>query len=344
VSEPPRASAGGQPPAARSEAAARVNTLICTNAEFLQHAAVCLASLLANNPGLFFEIVVVRRTGEALDEAKLRRSLTRFPNHALRFQAFAIPENLLLPLNPEAHYTIDTYTRLWVQEFFPPGTGRVLYLDADIVVAGDIAPLWSTDLGGALMGVVDIPGSDRGATRLAMRLEDGYFNAGVMLIDLPQWRETKAAEAVLAYVRANPERVLYDQDALNACFHARRKPLDYKWNVIRPFYRETPALPLPRAEIEAVRRDAVIIHFNGGSKPWSYFCDHPRRAEYGKYLRMTEWRGFVPADRTPLNRVRKALSSLLPGAVKAPLKALGGRLAGALARVLGARSRPAGAA
>jgi lipopolysaccharide biosynthesis glycosyltransferase len=297
---------------------------------------VCLASILTNNQDLFFNLVIVAQAGETLEEEKLRRSLSRFSNHTLTFQAFVIPRNLLLPLNPLAHYTLDTYTRLWLGEFFPATSKRVLYLDADIVVVGSIAPLWNVDLTGALMGAVDIPGSDRGVTRLAMRPEDGYFNAGMLLIDLEQWRATRAEETVLEYIRVNPERVLYDQDALNACFHARTKRLDYKWNVIRPFYREPLELPLPRAEIEQIRREAVVIHFNGGSKPWSYFCDHPRRAEYEKYLRMTEWRDYVPPDRTPLNMLRKAAAAMLPDAAKARLKAAISQLA--------PRRRTAGAA
>ena len=227
-----------------------------------------------------------------------------------------------MPLNPLAHYTIDTYTRLWVNEFFGANIDRVLYLDADIVVVDSIAPLWTTDLDGALMGAVDIPGSDRGVTRLAMRAEDGYFNAGVLIIDVAQWRASRAEQIVIDYIRKNPDRVLYDQDALNACFHACTKRLDYRWNVIRPFYREPLVLPLPRAEIEAIRREARIIHFNGGSKPWSYFCDHPRRAEYQRYLRMTEWRDYVPPDRTPLNMLRKGISSILPDPVKHRLKSI----------------------
>jgi len=299
----------------------RVDLLLCTNNLFLQHAAVCLASILTNNQESFFNIVIVAQLGETLDEDKLRRSLSRFPNHTLTFRSFEIPRHLLLPLNPAAHYTLDTYTRLWVGEFFPPTSRRVLYLDADIVVAGSIAPLWNVDLAGALMGAVDIPGSDRGVTRLGLRFEDGYFNAGVLLIDLAQWRATRAEEEVIDYIRANPERVLYDQDALNACFRAKTKRLDYKWNVIRPFFREPLALPLPRAEIEMIRREATIIHFNGDSKPWSYFCDHPRQADYQKYLRMTEWRNYVPPDRTPLNRLRKAVAAVLPEAAKARIRA-----------------------
>jgi len=310
-------------------AATTVHTLFCTNATYLQHMAVCLVSLVMNNPELFFDIMIVCQQGERLDEAKLRRSMAQFPNQSLNFRAFQMPRDLLLPLNPLAHYTPDVYSRLWIGEFFPPQVTRVLYLDADMVVVSSIAPLWNADLGGALMAAVDIPGSDRGVTRLAMRPEDGYFNSGVLLIDLAQWRATRAEETVIDYIRANPERVLYDQDALNACFHSRTKRLDYAWNVIWPFYREPPTLPLKQREIAAVRREARIIHFNGGSKPWSYFCDHPRRTEYDRYLRMTEWRDFVPPDRTPLNRLRKVLSGVLPASVKAGLKAA---IAGAMAR------------
>jgi lipopolysaccharide biosynthesis glycosyltransferase len=293
-----------------------VHTLLCTNALFLQHAAVCITSLLANNPNLFFDIVIIHQPAETLEEAKLRRSLAQFPNHALSFRSFAIPPELVLPLIPLSHYTLDTYTRLWVGEFFPADVNRVLYLDADMVVVGSIAALWQVDLGGALMGAVDIPGSDQGVRLLGMRMEDGYFNAGMLIIDLQQWRATGASDVVVEYIQKNPERVTYDQDALNACFRHRTKRLDYKWNVIRPFYREPTPLPLAPAEIKRIRQDALIIHFNGGSKPWSYFCDHPRRSEYDRYLRMTEWRDYVPPDYTPLNRVRKAISAVLPQSIK----------------------------
>lgn len=299
-----------------------VPTLLCTNELFLQHAAVCMASLVENNPGLFFDFVIGFQPTENLDADRLRRSLSRFANHSLTFRRFAIPSDIILPVMPGTHYTLETYLRLWVEEFFPPDVERVLYLDSDMVVVGDIAPMWNVDLDGALMGAVDIPGSDRGVTLLRMRPEDGYFNAGMLLIDLRQWRAIDAGKMVIAYIQQHPERVEYDQDALNACFCHCTKRLDYKWNVIRPFYREPIPLPLARAEIEQIRRDAVIIHFNGGSKPWSYFCDHPARSEYHKYLLLTDWRDYVPPDRTPLNMVRKAVSVVLPAPIRRLLKAM----------------------
>jgi lipopolysaccharide biosynthesis glycosyltransferase len=303
-----------------------VHVLLCANALYLQHVAVCLASLLANNRGLFFDVVFVGRASEKVDVDKLRRSLSRFPNQTLTIRSFTPPADRVLPLNPRAIYTLDTWTRLWAADFFPESVDRVLYLDSDVVVVGDIRPLWNTDLGGALLGTVDIPGSQRGITKLGMRAEDGYFNAGMLLIDLKQWREIGAMQTVLDFVSANLDRLPdVDQDALNACFHGRRKRLDYKWNVIWPFFREPLALPLAREQIEVVRREACIIHYNGLSKPWSYFCDHPRKAEYEKYLRMTEWRDFVPPDRTPLNILRKQISAILPGRVKEFLKGIAGQ-------------------
>ena len=300
----------------------RLQLLICSNSLYLQHAAVCLTSMLANNPDLFFNIVVAARPGEALNEEKLRRSLAPFPHHRLQVRQFSAPDGPMLPLNPRTHYSVDIWTRLWVAEFFGDDVDRVLYLDSDTVVVGSLAPLWSTELEGALLGAVDIPGSLRGVDNLGMRADDGYFNSGVLLIDLGQWRRTGALHAVLEYVAANHERLRDpDQDALNGCFHARRKRLEYKWNAIWPFFREPLALPLPRAEIEAVRREARIIHFNGWSKPWSYLSPHPRKAEYEKYLRLTEWRDFVPPDRTPMNRLRKGASVVLPKGVKKLLRA-----------------------
>jgi lipopolysaccharide biosynthesis glycosyltransferase len=300
-----------------------VHVLVCTNARYLQHAAVCLTSLLANNSDLFFDIIVVGRASEALEEDKLRRSLGRFSNFVLAFRKFTPPKDQLLPLNPGAHYTLDNWTRLWVGEFFPENVQRVLYLDSDIVVVGNVAHLWRTKLNGALLGAVDIPGSEHGVSHLGMRAEDGYFNSGVLLIDLKQWRETRALETILSYVDAHPEEMMrnVDQEALNACFYSRRKRLDYKWNVVWPFYFRPSPLGLTPAEIEAVRREACIIHFNGSSKPWSYMCGHPCKSEYKKYLRMTEWYDYVPEDRTTANRLRKAMSAVLPVELKRFLKA-----------------------
>ena len=95
----------------------------------MQHAAVCLASVLVNNPDLSFDIVIAgRATTGPLDEGRLRRSLEKFSNYSLTFYEFLPPADLLLPLEAHAHQSIDAYARLWVGQFFPEGSESSIIL------------------------------------------------------------------------------------------------------------------------------------------------------------------------------------------------------------------------
>jgi lipopolysaccharide biosynthesis glycosyltransferase len=149
----------------------------------------------------------------------------------------------------------------------------------------------------------------------------GYFNSGVMLIDLARWRSSNAFNRVLAYIVEN-RAILNDpdQDALNATLYAERMALDYVWNVISSFYFAYHDLRTSQAEIQRVRLGARIVHFNGASKPWSYFSRHPRRGDYYRYLRLTPWRDFRPADQTLVNRFRRAAGWVLPEFIKRRLR------------------------
>jgi lipopolysaccharide biosynthesis glycosyltransferase len=308
----------------------QVPTLVGTDATYLQHTAVCLVSLLVNNPELFFDIVVVRRPAKEFDEDKLHRSLAPFQNYRLTFKELSIRPDVSLPSAAHYQVTADTYSRFWVEEFFAEDVDRVLCLDVDMVIVGSIAPLWNTDLEGRLVGVVDIPGAGIASTRIGLRAEDGYFNSGVLLIDLKQWRETQMRDVLLDYMRTHPEYMVYtpDQDTLNACLYNRKKSLDPRWNAIWTFFQEQQPVPLSTTELQSIRREARIIHYNIRPKPWSYFSIHPRKDEYEKYLKMTEWRNFVPPDRTLINRVRKLAARLLPTSARRGIRRLERRLRG----------------
>ena len=212
-----------------------ITILACTNRKYFQHAGVMLASMLANSPASRFEIVVVSGDGTAAERGKLERTLAQFANARLTIRDFHLDRGLHTP----AAYSPDIFTRLWVEDFFGPEVERVLYLDSDMVVLADIAGLWDTPLEGKLLGAVDIPGATK-PQKLGTPVGEGYFNSGVLLIDLARWRAIGARAQVLAVLaERGTEFDDPDQDALNICFHADRKRLDYRWNVITPFYRRS---------------------------------------------------------------------------------------------------------
>lgn len=299
-----------------------IQTLFCINATYAQHAAVCIVSLLDNNRNLNFNIVVATTQPLGVSESALRASIAPYPNVHLSVKQFDPARELVVR---GAHRSIDAYTRLWVEDFFPETVSRVLYLDSDMVVVGSIADLWRMDLGDQLLAATTIPGAAAACRPLSVPEEYGYFQSGVLLINLAKWRESGAFERIRNWLAANGTTAADDQDALNACFYYQRVVLPHIWNVIVPFYYDHHPLGITEVERQEIRRDARIVHFNVPSKPWFYMSRHPRREEYWRYLKLTEWRDYQPRDKSLFNWSKKTFVPYLPKRVQTYLRAnLGG--------------------
>jgi lipopolysaccharide biosynthesis glycosyltransferase len=300
------------------EAVETMHVLLCCNALYFQHLSVVITSLAEHTTTRTINVVVAIEQDSPEGISKLQGTLRRFPHLTVSFRVFRPGPELQLPVR--AHYTRDIYTRLWIADFFDATVDRVLYLDCDMVIVGSLEQLWTAPLDGRTLGAVSIPGSTR-CPMFGIPEVFGYFNSGVLLVDLARWRQIGAFQRVLEYILQNRAALIDpDQDALNATLYDERTKLDYIWNVTSPFYFDYHDLRLSPTEVRRVQQQARVIHFNGASKPWSYFSRHPRRGDYYRILRLTAWRDFRPPDRTPLNRLRRLAGMLLPDIVKRRLK------------------------
>ena len=156
------------------------------------------------------------------------------------------------------------FARLLLPWLFSDDTRRILYLDADLLVLDDLRPIWDLDLDGAAVGGV-LDTLDLAIKQGMPGLEGvpavtDYFNAGVLLIDLPQWREERISERAFAYLSAHPQSPFGDQDALNFACDGLWKKLDQRWNF--QDHHETRI-----ADMTPTERPA-IVHFVTGEKPW----------------------------------------------------------------------------
>ncbi|WP_085314674.1 glycosyltransferase [Derxia lacustris] len=171
-----------------------------------------------------------------------------------------------------AHTTVSTMDRLMLPDLLP-GCGKVIYLDVDTLVLGDLAELWSIDLGTAPIAgksstfalwrsgynlvyhaARSLPHEQAWQLRRAMHargpLMFDAFNAGVVVMNLDRMRADDFAARYLPLV----ERYgCNDQDALNVYARTERIPLGVEWNAV-------PA--------QDVTDGAKILHFAGGVKPW----------------------------------------------------------------------------
>jgi lipopolysaccharide biosynthesis glycosyltransferase len=87
-----------------------------------------------------------------------------------------------------------------------------------------------------------------------------YFNAGVLLIDLPRWRKERISERTLDYLARHPLSPFSDQDALNVACDGLWKRLDLRWNFQNHY--ETSISDMGPMEKPAV------VHFVTSLKPW----------------------------------------------------------------------------
>ncbi len=205
----------------------RIDLVTGCDGDFARHLAAMLLSLTETNPQHDFAVSVLWN-GSASDRLKFERVLQGTPFSYSLIDISA--DDTLAGLTVSAdmlHVTKMTYARLLVGALLPPKIDRVLYLDGDIIVRGDIGPLWTTDLGGKTAGaVIDLPHYARKST-LGLPPDAPYFNAGVLLIDLERWRRLKIGERAAEFARDHWDRMQWgDQCALNFVLQDDWKVLD----------------------------------------------------------------------------------------------------------------------
>ncbi len=207
-------------------------------------------------------------------------------------------------LEAARHLTAAAYLRLFIPSLLPDEIKRVLYLDCDILVRGDLIGLWNTKMVGAsTAAVIDyaIPQIEhpfsgvKDFRDLGISPDSPYFNSGVLLLDLSQWRGGGVAKAALSYaVEHGAALGNCDQDALNATLPGGWLSLDYRWNVQSALFylHDLPDSAFNR-ELSQIRpallKEAKIIHFTGTPKPWNHWSGHPATDDWAKALLSSGW-------------------------------------------------------
>ncbi len=182
--------------------------------------------------------------------------------------------------------------RLLLYRYLPVEEKRALYLDCDILVNQDLTELYETDLKGNALGVIFDPHiewyylSRNIDYKKSIGLKKGflYFNSGVLLIDLEQWRQKNIADSVLSYKEKFPHIGYNDQDVLNFFFEGEVKYLDMRFNfqgkLARDFFRGKILKNLSYPCSVPI----VIFHDTGAKKAWSAKTSHFTGICFEKYF------------------------------------------------------------
>lgn len=177
---------------------------------------------------------------------------------------------------------------------------KILYLDCDLTIHGDVTSIFSLET--APFALAAVPAGRIVAhlsKKACQKMEDHfralgmthpyrYFNTGVLYIDVARWNRENLGHRTLEFIRQNPDLCpLPDEDGLNAILDGNIAQLSPIWNTRPP----------PRwHKVPFGFASPVIIHHAGGLKPWRRFCqgkalfpDLTAYRLYEDFLRDSPW-------------------------------------------------------
>ncbi|NUB46407.1 hypothetical protein GEU84_018605 [Fertoebacter nigrum] len=256
---------------------------------FVQPTVISAFSLLTHRPANITLRFLLTEDAPALAAATTRLQHL-FPGASIECR---VEPALDHGMTTRGHVSAATLARLMLPRLVEQPT---LYLDGDTLVCRDIAAAFATPLLGLPIAACRDPGiqkalhhRDHGgfASRKSQQhLRDmgkighlvdvpNYFNAGVILFDLPRIRaegfDSQMQDIAAAVALRETYKLRFnDQNWLNHVFKGRVAPMDPAWNAFwgNRMTNRAPFPPDARAAYAPSRADPGLVHFTGRTKPW----------------------------------------------------------------------------
>ena len=296
----------------------KIHIAVCLDKGYVMPTGVMMYSICINNQDVVIDFhVLVDESVQEKEQQDLRDTINNFEGKRAVFYSLKSMTTLNFPL-VKKHLTRAAYYRLFLSDILPSAIEKVLYLDGDIIVRHSLLPLWNIDLTNYAVGIVMdvLDGDIKIYNRLRYPYQKGYFNSGVLLINLKYWRDNQIVKEFVEYLNNFPERILQeDQDVMNVVLQEKKLMLPVKYNLQTAFLRKDPSWDYWKHESEVKMgiEDPVIVHFTSKWKPW--FADlkfpHPYRSTFWMYQCQTKWKNCSFDRRSLYMKIRNYIGDIM---------------------------------
>ena len=240
-----------------------MNLIIAINEKYIEPAKTMLYSLACQQK----EELIIYLLQSSICKEKLEE-LDNFIHRKChgKLNVICIDKDIFTNVPINKWWTEETYYRLIAFELLPKDVERVLWLDADIIVKGNVSELYRQPFD-KNYAVVCAEDTKKNHLRLGLSDEHRYFNAGVMLFNFEAIRRDFTVQDVFECIEQHREHLdALDQDVLNVLFENRVKYVDAS-----VYNNETLGFSiLNRKKMTELKDTARIIHYIGSMKPWNY--------------------------------------------------------------------------
>lgn len=243
----------------------RINIGLAIDKNYFKHFFPLVFSIFSNvkKRKVYLYLIVTDIKNEEINEMKffvkrLGGNLTLCKWDESLLNGISIPES--------SQFTRAIFYRLLFPLIIDDSVKKLIYIDSDVLAVGDIGKLFETELKGKVLAAVCDAGMQL-RVDLGLNSRTEYFNSGMLLIDIVQWRNQMVTDRCLSYIRLNHNQIDYpDQDALNFVLKNNWLTIDQIYN-LQP--EKFPSIELDEDKLNEYLQDKILIHFSGFVKPWS---------------------------------------------------------------------------
>jgi lipopolysaccharide biosynthesis glycosyltransferase len=258
-----------------------VNIALAFDQNFVIPLFTLLTSIFYNNKGTIFDIYAIA-TGISAHQKQELSDYAQANSATIQYYEINQAYVTSFATSSDPRYGLAAFYRLLLPGMLPENVSKVIYMDIDIIVVGNLSELYDIDIAHVPVAAVPDPVEwDRPDLGIANRAD--YFNSGVLLMNIPLWKEQKVSERAIDFLKKYPEKATYvDQDALNAVLINNWLKLDDKFNFT---YRVVPFES--RKSLRALIKNKIIIHYNQSTKPWHRVSSNKLDFLYHEYFKIS---------------------------------------------------------
>ena len=270
----------------------QISIVFASDDNYAQHIAVVIASIMAKTK----EKVCFYVINDNISKDKIEKLRDTAVTFKTKIEFISVPEDKFSNVYLSGHVSKAAYFRLALADILPNDIEKVIYLDVDLLVYDDIKKMWQIDLKNLPLAAVPdygIMASPRlckqKADVIGLPVGEKYFNSGVLVVNLKEWRKEDYTKQILEIINNN-QFPHHDQDALNKLFMHKWQALDLRWNIIPPVFNLFSKILLNtnfRKNAIKARKNPGIIHYAGRYKPWEFTLHNGFNDKYYRCLQQT---------------------------------------------------------
>ncbi len=246
----------------------QMEILVTLDEAYIPYLNVMLSSLLHANPKQKFRVWLLHTSVRNAAMEETRRILDG------RGQLVMVSARDIGIDNvpTSGRYPREMYYRIFAARYLPKTLDRVLYLDPDIVVIGNLSELYHLPLDGYYFAAASHVGrllNSVNSARLDMARYSPYINSGVLLMNLELLRREQNFDQVFSYIDSHRHALLLpDQDVISSLYGEKILAIDpLRFNMTERLYAKA-LLSGKGLTIDWLRSHTIIIHYCGRNKPW----------------------------------------------------------------------------